>query len=99
MNTIRDLLAVEVDLKELLPEDLPAPHGFENDGLALRVSSVLIERYMEACRRGPEGGHRSRTEAGDDQGQILVQERAALQPCENGKDRCGTGQCGCLVER
>ena len=49
VNTIRDLLAVDVELKELLPEDLPAPHGFENDALALRVSSVLIERYMEAA--------------------------------------------------
>ncbi len=49
VNTIRDLLGVDVELKELLPEDLPAPDGFENDGLALRVSSVLIERYMEAA--------------------------------------------------
>ena len=49
VNTIRDLLAVDVPIKELLPADLPAPDGFENDGFSLRVSSVLIERYMEAA--------------------------------------------------
>ena len=47
-NTIRDLLAIDVDLKELLPEDTSA-HGFDNIGEALNVSSVLLERYLEAA--------------------------------------------------
>lgn len=47
-NTIRDLLAIDVDLKELLPEDTAA-HGFDNIGEALNVSSVLLERYLEAA--------------------------------------------------
>jgi len=49
VNTIRDLLVVDVPLQDLLPEDLPAADGFENDGAVLRLSSVLIERYMEAA--------------------------------------------------
>ncbi len=49
VNTIRDLLAVDVAITDLLPADLPNSDGFENDGFALRVSSVLIERYMEAA--------------------------------------------------
>jgi hypothetical protein len=47
-NTVRDLLGVEVDLKELLPVDTSA-HGFDNIGEALHVSSFLMERYLEAA--------------------------------------------------
>jgi mono/diheme cytochrome c family protein len=47
-NTIRDLLAIETPLKEILPEDNSA-HGFDNIGAALDVSSVLMERYLEAA--------------------------------------------------
>lgn len=47
-NTIRDLLAIDIDLKEALPEDGKA-HGFDNIGGALNISSVLLERYLEAA--------------------------------------------------
>jgi hypothetical protein len=47
-NTINDLFAIDVDVKDLLPEDNTA-HGFDNIGEALNVSSVLLERYLEAA--------------------------------------------------
>ena len=47
-NTIRDLLAIDIDLKDALPEDGTA-HGFDNIGHALSLSSVLLERYLEAA--------------------------------------------------
>lgn len=47
-NTVRDLLGVEIDLKELLPPDTSA-HGFDNVGEALHTSSFLMERYLEAA--------------------------------------------------
>ncbi|MDP6447971.1 MAG: DUF1587 domain-containing protein, partial [Pirellulaceae bacterium] len=47
-NTIRDLLAIDIDVKDLLPEDAKA-HGFDNIGAALNISSVLLERYLEAA--------------------------------------------------
>jgi uncharacterized protein DUF1592/uncharacterized protein DUF1588/uncharacterized protein DUF1587/uncharacterized protein DUF1585/uncharacterized protein DUF1595/cytochrome c len=47
-NTIRDLLDVSVDVKDLLPEDASSM-GFDNIGEALAVSSVLMERYLEAA--------------------------------------------------
>jgi hypothetical protein len=47
-NTVRDLLAVETSLKELLPDENTA-FGFDNIGAALDVSSVLMERYLEAA--------------------------------------------------
>jgi mono/diheme cytochrome c family protein len=47
-NTVRDLLGIEVELKDLLPEDTSA-HGFDNVGDALHVSSFLMERYLEAA--------------------------------------------------
>jgi hypothetical protein len=47
-NSLHDLLAIETPLKDLLPDD-NAAHGFDNIGAALDVSSVLMERYLEAA--------------------------------------------------
>src|SRR6185295_1835843 len=47
-NTVRDLFAVNVAVKEILPEDAIA-NGFDNVGAALNVSPVLMERYLEAA--------------------------------------------------
>lgn len=49
-NTVRDLLGVSVDLKELLPEDI-VPNGFDNSAEALHVSSFLMSSYLEAADR------------------------------------------------
>jgi cytochrome c553 len=47
-NTIRDLLGIHVELKEMLPED-SAANGFDNVGEALHTSSFLMEKYLEAA--------------------------------------------------
>lgn len=47
-NTVRDLFAVNVMVKEMLPEDAVA-QGFDNVGAALNISPVLMERYLEAA--------------------------------------------------
>jgi hypothetical protein len=47
-NTIRDLLGIDVNLIDLLPEDGKA-HGFDNVDVALDLSSTLLERYLEAA--------------------------------------------------
>ena len=47
-NTVRDLLGVDVDLKELLPIDGSAG-GFDNVGEAMHTSSFLLDRYLEAA--------------------------------------------------
>src|SRR5262245_13246515 len=47
-NTIRDLLGVDLDLKEVLPADTPV-NGFDNGAEALHVSSFLMEQYLEAA--------------------------------------------------
>jgi hypothetical protein len=47
-NTVRDLLGIQVDLKEMLPIDTPA-HGFDNIAESLHVSSFLMEKYLEAA--------------------------------------------------
>ena len=47
-NTVRDLFAVNVAVKEMLPEDAIA-QGFDNVGAALNISPVLMERYLEAA--------------------------------------------------
>jgi mono/diheme cytochrome c family protein len=47
-NTIRHLLAIDTELKELLPED-NAVDGFDNNADGLTVSAVLMQRYLEAA--------------------------------------------------
>jgi hypothetical protein len=49
-NAVRDLLALEVDVMDLLPAD-DESHGFDNIAGVLRVSSSLLEQYLTAARR------------------------------------------------
>ena len=49
-NTVRDLLGVEVELKDVLPLDSSAA-GFDNVGEALHTSSFLMEKYLEAAEK------------------------------------------------
>ncbi len=64
-NTINDLLAVELDLKDLLPEDQQAG-GFDNNGEALAVSTEQMQGYLAAARRAIDAaivtGERPKTE-------------------------------------
>jgi mono/diheme cytochrome c family protein len=47
-NTVRDLLGIDADFREMLPADSSA-NGFDNSGAALHVSSFLMEKYLEAA--------------------------------------------------
>ncbi len=47
-NTIHDLLAIDLALKERLPEDKRA-FGFDNIGEALSLSAAQLEVYLEAA--------------------------------------------------
>ncbi len=47
-NTVRDLLGVDVDLKDVLAPEA-ATEGFDNRAEALHVSSFLMEQYLEAA--------------------------------------------------
>ena len=49
-NAIRDLLALEVDGRALLPAD-DSSYGFDNIADVLSVSPGLLERYIRAARR------------------------------------------------
>ncbi|MBM3878044.1 MAG: DUF1592 domain-containing protein [Verrucomicrobia bacterium] len=47
-NTMHDLLGIQVNLMELLPEDGSA-HGFDKVSSALTLSPVQVEKYLEAA--------------------------------------------------
>jgi mono/diheme cytochrome c family protein len=49
-NAVRDLLALDVDVAELLPAD-DESDGFDNIAGALRVSPSLLEQYLAAARK------------------------------------------------
>jgi hypothetical protein len=50
-NSIRDLLALEIDGRSLLPADDTDAHGFDNNADVLTVSPVLAARYLSAARK------------------------------------------------
>lgn len=47
-NTIRELLGVEVNVKDNLPPDTPS-HGFDTVADGLRFSQLQMEKYLEAA--------------------------------------------------
>ena len=49
-NAVRDLLALDVDVSELLPAD-DTSYGFDNIAGVLGVSPTLMERYLSAARK------------------------------------------------
>jgi mono/diheme cytochrome c family protein len=49
-NAVRDLLALEVDTRGLLPADDTDQHGFDNNSEVLSLSPSLLERYLSAAR-------------------------------------------------
>ena len=49
-NAIRDLLALEIDERELLPPD-ESGYGFDNIADVLALSPVLLDRYMVAAEK------------------------------------------------
>jgi hypothetical protein len=48
-NAVRDLLAVEVEVADLLPAD-DSSYGFDNIAGVLKMSPALVERYLAAAR-------------------------------------------------
>ena len=49
-NAIRDLLAVDLDVSDLLPTD-GADFGFDNIATSLKTSPLLLEGYLNAAQR------------------------------------------------
>jgi len=49
-NAVRDLLAVDIDVSDLLPTD-GADFGFDNIASALKTSPLLLEAYVTAAQR------------------------------------------------
>jgi hypothetical protein len=50
-NAVRDLLAIEIDGRAMLPADDTDQHGFDNNGDVLSISPALVERYLSAARK------------------------------------------------
>jgi hypothetical protein len=50
VNTVRDLLGVEIELKDLLPADTVAG-GFDNGAESLHISSYHLDAYLAAAER------------------------------------------------
>ena len=53
-NAVRDLLALEIDERELLPAD-ESGHGFDNISDVLALSPVLLDRYYGGGGEGQSG--------------------------------------------
>ena len=50
-NAIRDLFALDIDVKSLLPGDETADGGFDNNADVLSITMSHVERYMSVARQ------------------------------------------------
>ena len=50
-NTMTDLLGYEMDYARDIPPDSLSRDGFRNNGLALRMTALQLEYYLEAARK------------------------------------------------
>lgn len=50
-NAVRELLDLDVEVRELIPADPPDQYGFDNNAEVLSLSPVLVERYMSAAHK------------------------------------------------
>ena len=50
-NAIRDLLALDVDVRDLLPGDETADGSFDNIAASLTISTAHLERYVSVARQ------------------------------------------------
>ena len=81
-NTVRDLFGIQLDVAQLFPADGAGGEGFDNNGNALFLSSIQIEKYLEAADYVietilPRSAHNPMAGFG-----VLFAERGAPLPCE-----------------
>ncbi len=50
-NSVRALLAIDIDVEGLIPADAPDQYGFDNNADVLALSPVLVERYVSAAHK------------------------------------------------
>lgn len=48
-NTLRDLFGLDLEVAELFPADGAGGEGFDNNGNALFLSAIQVEKYLEAA--------------------------------------------------
>jgi len=53
-NVVRDLLALDIDVSEMIPPDAPDQYGFDNNAEVLSLSPSLMERYVSAAHKVAE---------------------------------------------
>jgi uncharacterized protein DUF1592/uncharacterized protein DUF1588/uncharacterized protein DUF1587/uncharacterized protein DUF1585/uncharacterized protein DUF1595 len=50
-NAIRDLLAIDVDIAALLPQDDTFESGFDNNAAGLSISPTQLDQYLSAAKK------------------------------------------------
>lgn len=50
-NSVRDLLALDIDVSDLIPADAPDQYGFDNNADVLALSPLSVERYISAAHK------------------------------------------------
>lgn len=48
-NTLRDLLGIDLEVTDMFPADGSGGEGFDNNGSALFLSAIQVEKYLEAA--------------------------------------------------
>jgi len=79
VNTIRDLLDVDIELKDLFPES-PAEPGFDNNAIEQHVSPYLMQNYLSAAERAIDAAIASRPRPDVQQKRFDIRDERTIKP-------------------
>jgi len=93
-NTIRDLLLIDKDVQSMLPEDALAS-GFDNVDVALDVSAIHLEKYLEAADAALDAAlvKGPKPESVTKRGSLLTEKGAVADAMGKNISRCRTPPC------
>lgn len=78
-NTVRDLLLIDVDVKDLLPADTTTS-GFDNSAESLHTSSFLLSSYLEAADHVLDLAIANRSKPATIQKRFSIKDEKSIKP-------------------
>lgn len=79
VNTIRDLLDVDIELKDLFPEGAAEP-GFDNNAIEQHISPYLMQNYLSAAERAIDAAIASRPRPDVQQKRFDIRDERTIKP-------------------
>ncbi|MFO0869780.1 MAG: DUF1592 domain-containing protein [Pirellulales bacterium] len=79
VNTLRDLLEVDIDLSDLFPTDSDTT-GFDNQATSLHLSAPLLENYLQAAERALDAAIAARPQPATQRRRFDIKQERTVKP-------------------